>query len=119
MKTYTKKGELNKRSKKYAELEKLWLETEPYLSYNNLKPIKKINKTFYKFLVKHNFSDEWDCLSICKKYVTGKSYRPNIKYEIVPYGGVFGLKLVDSDRLIAVRNTKKQITEVLNYLQSK
>lgn len=97
----------------------LWLETEPYLCQNNLKPIKKINKPFYEYLVKNNFSDEWDCYSICEKYITGKSYRPNIKYKIVPYADVFGLALVDSDKLIAIRNTKKQIKEVLNYLLQK
>lgn len=119
MKTYTKKGKLNKRSKKYYELEDLWLKTEPYLCMNRLKPIERINKTFYKFLVKNNFSDEWDCWSICEKYITGKSYRPNIKYIIVPYAGVFGIRLVNSDRLIAIRNTKGEIGRVLNYLEQK
>lgn len=119
MRTYTKKGKLNERSKKYHELQDLWLETEPYLCNNNFKPIEKINKAFYKYLVKNDFSDEWDCYSICEKYITGKSYRPNIQYRIVPYAGVFGIRLVDSDRLIAIRNTKKQIKDVLNYLLQK
>lgn len=119
MKTYTKTGKLNKRSKKYRALQYLWLETEPYLGNNNLKPIEKIDKVFYKYLVKNNFSNEWDCYSICQKYITGKSYRPNIKYRIVPYAGVFGIKLMDTDKLIAIRNTQKQIKEVLNYLLEK
>lgn len=119
MKTYTKKGKLNKRSKKYKELHDLWLETEPFLCNNDFKPIEKINKAFYKYLIENQFSDKWDCWSICEKYITGKSYRPNIKYVIVPYAGVFGIKLFDSDKLIAVRNTKKEIKKVLTYLLRK
>lgn len=119
MRTHTKKGKLNQRSKKYRELQELWLDTEPYLCNNDFKPIEKINKAFYEYLVKHNFSDEWDCYSICEKYITGKSYRPNIKYIIVPYAGVWGIKLVDGDKLIAVRNTKKQIKKVLDYLSER
>jgi len=117
-KTFTKKGKLNKRSKKYFELQDLWLETELYLCNNNLNPIEKINKAFYKFLVKYNFPDELDCYSICERYITGKSYRPNIKYRIVPYAGVFGIRLIDSDRLIAIRNTKREIKEVLTHLMA-
>lgn len=110
---------LNKRSKKYHELHDLWLETEPYLCKNDFKPIEEINKAFYQFLIKYNFPDEWDCWSICEKYITGKSYRTNIKYEIFPYAGEFGIRLIGSDRLIAIRNTKKQINKVLNYLKQK
>lgn len=113
------KPKLTKRNKKYYELHDLFLKTEPYLSFNNLKPIEKINKTFYKYLVKNKFSDEWDCWSICEKYITGKSYRPNIKYRIVPYDNIFAIRLVNGSKLIAIRNTKKQIEEVLNYLLQK
>lgn len=119
MRTFPIKHRLSKKNKKYEELQDLWLQTEPHLSKNDFKPIEKINKEFYKYLVKHKFSDEWDCYSICDKYVAGKSYRPNIKYRIVPYAGVYGIRLVDSDKLIAIRNTKKQIKAVLNYLLQK
>lgn len=120
MKTYTKKSKLNKRSKKYIELEKLWLDTEPYLCMNRLKPIEKINRIFYKFLVKNKFSDEWDCWSICEKYITGKSYRPSSKFKIVPYGDFeFALKTIDGNKVVAIRNTERQIKNVLNYLEQK
>lgn len=120
MKTYTKKGKLNKRSRKYIELHDLWLDTEEYLSMNRLKPIEKINKTFYKFLVKHKFSDSWDCWSICEKYITGKSYRPNSKFKIVPFGDYeFALKTIDGNKVVAIRNTERQIKGVLKYLEEK
>lgn len=110
---------MKKTDKRYKELHKLWLDTEPYLGKNDLRPIEKINKAFYNFLVKNNFPNSWDCWSICEKYITGKLYRPNIKYEIVPYAGVFGIRLIDGDKLVAIRNTKREIKRVLNYLTEK
>lgn len=120
MNTYTKKGRLDKRSKKYYELHDLWLDTEPYLSFNRFYPIKNISKPFYDYLTKHKEEiKDLDCWTICQNYIVGKEYRSVIKYRIVPYGGVFGIRLVDNDKLIAIRNTKKQIKQVLNYLLEK
>lgn len=106
----------NQVTKKDQELHDLWMKTEPYLGRNRIKPIQKIDPEFYNFLVKNNFDDTWDCYSICKEYFNSKYYLPKIKYKIVPHAGVFGLKLESKDRLIAIRNTKKEITQILNFL---
>lgn len=119
-KTYTRNGKLNKKSKKYFIVHDLWLETEEYLCNNRYAPIKKIHPGFYEFLIKNKFSNDWDCWSICEKYVTGKSYKPYLKFKIVPYGkNEFALKSTEEDKIIAIRNTKKQVTEVMKYLNGK
>lgn len=110
---------MKKSDKRYEELHKLWLDTEQYLSHNYYAPIRKINLAFYKYLLKNRFSNEWDCWSICQKYITGKSYRPNMgfhNFEIVKYADVWGLKRKGCDKLIAIRNTQQEIRGVIKYL---